>query len=100
MIFSEHDYNDLKHDLETWKNAKQILLPQAEYAEVMSELNTHLSTEDRKRLLITKPIGNYYYTFLNKGFNDYIIVGKHHIISDIESEWRETDDNNGKNFNE
>lgn len=100
MLFSEHDYNGLKRNLEIWKNAKQIFLPRAEYAEVMSELNTHLSTEDRKRLLITKPIGNYYYTFLNKGFSDYIIVGKHPIISDIESEWRKTDDNIRKTFNE
>ena len=50
----------------------------------MHELNTHLSEKDKQRKLVTKPIGNYYYTFLNKGFNDYIIIGKREIIPDVE----------------
>ena len=63
---------------------KQIVLPPNEYAEVMSELNTHMSEEDRKRYIVAKPIGNYYYTIVNRGFNDYTIIGKRPIVPETE----------------
>jgi hypothetical protein len=64
---------ELKYAEQTYK---QIQLPRDEYAHIMSELNTNLSEEDRKHAIITKTIGSYEYTFINKGFNDYIFVKK------------------------
>lgn len=71
------EYAEYKQELKYAEQAyKQILLPKDEYAHIMSELNTNLSEEDRKHAIITKTIGNYEYTFINKGFNDYIFVKK------------------------
>ncbi|MCD7919531.1 MAG: hypothetical protein LUG45_05560 [Clostridiales bacterium] len=50
----------------------------------MSELNTNLSDEDRKQAVLLKPIGNYIYTVINNGFDDYTIVGKTEIDSSIQ----------------
>ncbi len=68
-------------------NPRQIILPKDEYAHVMSELNSNLSNEDRERNIVVKPIGDYYYTVVNKGFNDYIIIGKRKINEDVTEEW-------------
>lgn len=46
---------------------------------VMSELNTNLTKEQRKKKSITKAIGNYIYKIENKGFNNYRIVSKREI---------------------
>lgn len=56
-----------------------IRLSKKEYAHVMSELNTHLSEEQRKRHVVVKAIGNYVYTLENLGFNNYRIIGKSDI---------------------
>lgn len=55
---------------------KQIFLPEDEYAHVMSELNTHMSEEDRKKKIVVKPIGDYNYIVVIRGFDDYIITDK------------------------
>ena len=57
-------------------NLKTIYLPKDEYAHVMSELNTHMSAEDRQKPVVVKSIGNYTYTIENHGFNNYRIIGK------------------------
>lgn len=68
-------------------SCEQILLPSDEYAKVMSEFNTHMSEEERNRRYVTKPIGDYYYTIINKGFNEYIIVDKSPIIQNSVNIW-------------
>ena len=78
------EYHSFRKDISSVSSYRQLTLPKDEYAYVMHELNTHLSEKDKKRKLVTKLIGNYYYTFLNKGFNDYIIIGKREIIPDVE----------------
>ena len=70
-------------------NYKPIILPQNEYAHVISEINTNLSGEERQKSIVVKPIGDYYYTFINRGFSDYIIIGKSKIINDVLEEWEE-----------
>lgn len=57
-------------------NLKTIYLPKDEYAHVISELNTHMSAEDRQKPVVVKSIGNYTYTIENHGFNNYRIIGK------------------------
>lgn len=65
------------------KDFPTIQLPKAEYAQVMSELNTNLTKEQRKKKIITKAIGNHVYTVENNGFDDYRIIGKKQIDEDI-----------------
>ena len=89
MRFSKEVYDEYRFEIQKWKAAKQIILPADEYAEVMSEFNTHMSDEDRKRRLVTKPIGNYYYTIINRGFDDYIVIGKRPIIGAVEAQWED-----------
>ena len=61
------------------RTRKEVQLPKDEYARVMSELNTNLTKEQRKKKSITKAIGNYIYKIENKGFNNYRIVSKREI---------------------
>lgn len=61
------------------RTRKEVKLPKEEYARVMSELNTNLSKEERKKKHIMKAIGNHLYTVENNGFNNYRIVSKMEI---------------------
>lgn len=61
------------------RTRKEVQLPKDEYARVMSELNTNLTKEQRKKKSITKAIGNHIYKIENKGFNNYRIVSKKEI---------------------
>ena len=56
--------------------AEAIWLEKKEYAHVMSELNTHLTTEERGKKISSKRIGNYLYVFINHGFNNYKFIDK------------------------
>lgn len=71
------------------KDFETIYLSSNEYAHVMSELNTHLSEEQRKKEIITKAIGDYYYTIENNGFDNYRIIGKKPIDIDVDEWWDE-----------
>ena len=71
------------------KDFETIYLSSNEYAYVMSELNTHLSDEQRKKEIITKAIGDYYYTIENNGFDNYRIIGKKSIDIDVDEWWDE-----------
>lgn len=64
-------------------------LPPDEYAHVMSEINTHMTESERSQKVVTKAIGNYYYTFENNGFDDYRIIDKYEIDSDAIEWWDE-----------
>lgn len=70
------EYAEYQRELRQISGYKEIKLSRAEYARVVSEINTHMSDEDRKHALVSKPIGNYRYTFINKGFDDYVFVDK------------------------
>ena len=67
-----------------------IILPKSEYALVISEFNTNLSDEERTHRIVTKPIGEYYYTVINNGFNEYIVIGKIKIVDDVYDVWEDT----------
>ena len=71
------------------KDFKTITLPREEYAKVISEFNTNMSDKQRKQKVVTKAIGDYYYTIENNGFNEYRVIGKEKIDSDIEEWWNE-----------
>lgn len=71
------------------KDYATVVLPKVEYAHVMSELNTHLSDEQRKQKVVTKAIGNYIYTIENNGFDNYRIIGKEEIDPDVLEWWDE-----------
>ena len=68
------EYAEYKRELSAVRGMKQIWLPPDEYAMFMSEVNTHLSDEDRKHAVVKKAIGNNYYTFINRGFDSYTVV--------------------------
>ena len=68
------EYAEYKRELDAVRHLNQVWLPPDEYAMFMSEVNTHLSDEDRKHALVRKAIGNNYYTFVNWGFDNYTIV--------------------------
>ena len=61
------------------RERKALKLPKKEYSKVMHELNTNLTKEQRKQGSLTKCIGNYKYTVINKGFNEYTIINKEKI---------------------
>lgn len=73
------EYADYKRELESIKNYKQVWLSKSEYANVMSELNTNMSAEDRKHAIVSKAIGDYIYTVINNGFDDYTVIAKRKI---------------------
>lgn len=73
---SKDDYLFAKR---AWEEVEEIRLPKQEYAQVISELNTHLSDEDRTQPLIHKEIGDYRYSAVNLGFNQYKIYKKDRI---------------------
>jgi hypothetical protein len=51
---------------------KRQALPTA----VMHILNTSLSDEDRKRGVVSKAVGDYYYAFKNLGSSSYEFMGR------------------------
>lgn len=57
----------------------KITLGKEEYARVVSEINTHLPKEQRKKKYCSKAVGNYIYYFKNNGFGDYEFFGKKKI---------------------
>ena len=56
-----------------------IFLPSKEYAHVMSELATNLNAEQRRQPIVTKAIGDYFYTVENNGFGNYRVINKEPI---------------------
>ena len=68
-----------KRDKIKKRNRKEVKLPKAEYAKVMHELNTNLTNEQRQQKHIHKAVGNYFYTVINNGFNNYKIIDKEDI---------------------
>ena len=67
---------------------KQIFLLPDEYSMVMSAFNTDLTEEERKQRIISKAIGDYVYTIINNGYNEYIVIGKN-PIEIIDDDWED-----------
>ena len=65
---TEQETNDKKH--------KTIQVSSSEYAQVMSELNTNLTNEERSHKYIQRAIGDYVYLIEDNGFNNYRIIGR------------------------
>ena len=68
-----------KRDKIRKRTRKEVQLPKAEYAQVIHELNTNLTKDERKMKKITKAIGNHLYTVENHGFNNYKITKKENL---------------------
>ena len=66
-----------------------IYLPKQEYAHVMSEIASNITEEQQKQKVLTKPIGDYFYTFENNGFGEYRIIGKKPIDEEALEWWDE-----------
>lgn len=77
---SSGDYSDYRCELRQIGGYKPIRLSRAEYARVVSEINAHMSDEDRGQALVSKPIGDYRYTFINRGFDDYVFIRKTRLV--------------------
>ena len=74
---SKDEYLNYKKELSyAEKSYNQIQLSKTEYSHIMSEINDNLSDEDRTHAIVSKAIGGFIYTFINKGFNNYIIIKK------------------------
>ena len=86
-MFDQSKYDEYTRKILDLRSTERIILPEDEYAHVISELNSNMSETDKSKKLVTKPIGDYYYTVINQGFNEYVIIGKRPIISDVENEW-------------
>ena len=54
----------------------------AEKARITSEFNTNLTNKERKKKIISRYVGNYYYKAKNNGFNDYKFIGRY-LIDDL-----------------
>ena len=65
-----------KRELNYARKLPEIRLQKKEYALVVHELNNNMTKEDRKHAIVTKPVGNYIYTIVNRGFDEYTFVGK------------------------
>lgn len=62
--------------VELWNQYEEIDIPQGEKERIYEEFDNNLSDEERKMALINRPIGNYYYTAVQKGHNQYRIIDK------------------------
>lgn len=56
-----------------------VYLPKEEYARVMSEVATWVTKSQLNKKVFSKPIGDYIYTFENKGYGEFRVIGKEWI---------------------
>lgn len=67
-----------------------IYLEKKEYAHVMGEINTWYDFKNKKKRIMHRAIGNYVYTFENRGYNEYRFIGRDEIESEFDDEWSES----------
>ncbi len=60
------------------RTRKEVRLPKDEYARVMSEIRTNITSEEKQKAVFKKYIGNARYTIQNLE-DDYRIIGKKEI---------------------
>lgn len=80
---------DIQFFSKSSKDYPTIYLEKQEYAHVMSEFATHMTAAERKRKVVSRPIGNYIYTIENNGFGDYRVIGKEPIDKDFSAWWED-----------
>lgn len=56
-----------------------IVLDKKEYGHIVHEINTWYRRDYKKKKVISKAIGDYIYTFENKGYNNYGFIGRDNI---------------------
>ena len=61
------------------KDFKTVILPPEEYAHVISEINSNITPEQLEKKVVSKPIGDFVYTFECNGFDNYRIIGKRRL---------------------
>lgn len=64
---------------ELWKQVDELKLAQQEKEYVYEELDNNLTVEERESAIVRRSIGNYIYTAVNKGHNQYKIYQKEAI---------------------
>lgn len=78
------------------KDFETIILPKKEYAQLMSELATNMTKEEKRQFVVSKPVGDYVYTVENHGFGDYRVIGKTPIdkekVNEVKVFWKESED--------
>lgn len=57
-----------------WNEYDEIDIPQSEKERIYEELDNNLTVEEKESALVHRPIGNYYYSAINKGHNQYKII--------------------------
>lgn len=56
-----------------------INIERKEYGHITHEINTWYKKDYKKKKTISKAIGDYIYTFENKGYNNYRFIGRDNI---------------------
>ena len=64
---------------ELWKQVDELELTQREKEYVYEELDNNLTTEERESAIVSRAIGSYRYSAVNKGHNQYKIYRKEPI---------------------
>lgn len=70
------EFDAKRRDIEAASKRKTIQVSAKERRHVESELNTNLSADEWKRGVVTRPIGDYLYTVVVYGFNNFRIIGR------------------------
>ena len=67
-----------------WQKNRELPLPGREKEYIYEELDNNLTIEERESCIVRRAIGNYYYTAINMGHNQYKIINKE-AIEDIDA---------------
>lgn len=67
-----------------WQKNIELSLPGREKEHIYEELDNNLTTEERESCIVRRAIGEYYYTAINMGHNQYKIINKE-PIEDIDA---------------
>ena len=59
-----------------WNRYRELNIPYKEKAHVYEEFDNNLTSEEKECSLVSDDIGNYHYTAINKGHNQYKIIDK------------------------
>lgn len=65
---------------ELWRKNQELILPSKEKEHVYEELDNNLTIEEKEQCIVRRPVGNYWYTAINKGHNQYKIILKEPIL--------------------
>lgn len=70
---SEDEYALAK---ETWTRYNEVEMPQHEREHIYEEFDNNLTAEEKSLAIVRRPIGDYHYTAINKGHNQYKIIDR------------------------